>query len=462
MTSPLLAFYGDDFTGSTDVMEVLQWSGIKTVLFLDPPTPAQLKSFPNLRAFGVAGFSRTMSPEEMQSALKPALEKLRDSGALIVHYKICSTFDSAPQIGNIGKAIELGRIVFKTQSVPLLIAAPNLGRYQMFGNLFARSGLDSEPSRLDRHPTMRHHPITPMAEADVRVHLSQQTDMQCELVDCLKLEQPEFAGAAAGRATDKEVLLFDALYESHMPRIGEAIDRLSQTKSPLFAVGSSGIEHALSAYWAESETNGQASRRSHAPDRPLFGPTEQLIVLTGSCSPVNDRQIAWAEQNGFETLAINPSCLVNPETCDQEISRAIDGALDRLSRGENVILHSCRGPDDPRVEQTVAALEQQGLDRLQIKLRSGRTLGPKLGRILRRILQSHPMHRIAVAGGDTSGYVARELGIQALEAIAPIAPGSPLCRITSDNEINGVEIIFKGGQVGHDDVWKTVLSGTQT
>ena len=81
MTTPLLAFYGDDFTGSTDVMEVLQWSGIKTVLFLDPPTPNQLKRFPNLRAFGVAGLSRAMSPEEMESDLKPALEQLRDSGA---------------------------------------------------------------------------------------------------------------------------------------------------------------------------------------------------------------------------------------------------------------------------------------------------------------------------------------------------------------------------------------------
>ena len=301
-----------------------------------------------------------------------------------------------------------------------------------------------------------------MAESDVRVHLAEQTDLECELVDCLKFEQPEFADSVAVRTTDKEILLFDALYASHMPRIGEAIDRLSQSKPPLFAVGSSGIEHALSAYWSESETNGHASRRSHVPERPLFGPTEQLVVLTGSCSPVNDRQITWAEQNGFESFAIDPACLVDPQTCDQEVARAVEGALDRMSGGANVILHSCRGPNDPRVKQTIDALARQGLDPLQIKLRSGRTLGPKLGQILKGILQAQPMRRIAVAGGDTSGYVARELGIKALEAIAPIAPGSPLCRITSDNETDGVEIIFKGGQVGRDDVWKSVLSGTQT
>lgn len=461
MTPPLLAYYGDDFTGSTDVMEVLQWSGIKTVLFLDPPTPAQLQSFPDLRAFGVAGFSRTMSPDEMQSDLKPALERLRETGAAIVHYKICSTFDSSPQIGNVGKAIDLGRSVFGSATVPLLIAAPDLGRYQTFGNLFARSGLDSEPSRLDRHPTMSQHPITPMLEADVRVHLAKQTTLQSELVDCQQLNELEFGRSEVQPGIDRQVLLFDALYPSHMPRIGEMIDRLSQVESPLFVVGSSGIEHALSSYWAESESNGFPSRRSHDPNRPPFGPTDQIVALTGSCSPVNDRQITWAEQNGFETLAIVPARLVDPATCDQEIERCVESALDLLRRDVNLILHSCRGPDDPRVAQTFAAFQQQGLSDLEIKLRSGRTLGPKFGQILTRILKEHRLRRIGLAGGDTSGYVARELEIQALEAIAPVAPGSPLCRIASNNETNGVEVVFKGGQVGRNDFWTTLLSGTQ-
>ena len=63
----LLAFYGDDFTGSTDAMEALQWAGIRTLLFLHPPTAADLARFPDLRAFGVAGWSRSMSPVEMDT-----------------------------------------------------------------------------------------------------------------------------------------------------------------------------------------------------------------------------------------------------------------------------------------------------------------------------------------------------------------------------------------------------------
>ena len=37
----LVSFYGDDFTGSTSVMEALTFAGLPTVLFLDTPTAAQ-------------------------------------------------------------------------------------------------------------------------------------------------------------------------------------------------------------------------------------------------------------------------------------------------------------------------------------------------------------------------------------------------------------------------------------
>ena len=45
----LLSYYGDDFTGSTDVMEAFTAAGVPTVLFLRPPTPAWLKRFPDVR-----------------------------------------------------------------------------------------------------------------------------------------------------------------------------------------------------------------------------------------------------------------------------------------------------------------------------------------------------------------------------------------------------------------------------
>ena len=41
----LLAYYGDDFTGSTDAMEAMTAAGIPTILFLDSPTPEALARY---------------------------------------------------------------------------------------------------------------------------------------------------------------------------------------------------------------------------------------------------------------------------------------------------------------------------------------------------------------------------------------------------------------------------------
>lgn len=461
MTQPLLAFYGDDFTGSADVMEVLQWAGLRTVLFLQPPTPEQLTAFENLRAFGVAGWSRTMSPGEMDAELKPAFMRLFDSGASIVHYKTCSTFDSSSEIGSIGKALELGREVFGSGVIPIVIGAPNLGRYQAFGNLFARSGLDTEPYRLDRHPTMRQHPITPMSEADLQVHLASQTELRIRLFDVLRLNEPSQSDEfAALHSMECDAILFDVLYPQHLPRIGAAIQGLVDREPPKFVLGSSGIEYALSQFWEEKGLI--ESLRSHPSGQPKFSATEQLVVITGSCSPVNARQVAWAEQNGFEAIAIDTASLVDPTRTEREIASSVKRALDFVDQGANVILHSSLGPNDPRITATTSAFRSLGFSDLDIKLRSGRTLGPNLGKILNGIVTQRQFTRVGVAGGDTSGYIASELGITALlEAIAPVAPGSPLCRAYADNTMDGIEFFFKGGQVGKDDVWGTMLSGTE-
>ena len=52
---PLVSFYGDDYTGSSAVMEVLTFAGLPTVLFLDVPTPERLARFEGYRGIGIAG-----------------------------------------------------------------------------------------------------------------------------------------------------------------------------------------------------------------------------------------------------------------------------------------------------------------------------------------------------------------------------------------------------------------------
>jgi 3-oxoisoapionate kinase len=454
----LLTFYGDDFTGSTDAMESLARAGIRTILFLKHPTPEVLAGFTDVGAIGLAGDSRAMTPEDMEQTLPGAFSQLKDLGAPLFHYKVCSTFDSSPEIGSIGRATDLGQQIFASPFVPLLVGAPELGRYTVFGNHFARSGVDGKTYRLDQHAPMRDHPVTPMRESDLRIHLSQQTAKRIELFDILQLEGHKMDTEERLRAaleSGPEIVLFDVLFDDQLSTLGELIWNQASRETPLFVVGSSGVEYALTAHWRATGELAEPQEFESA------GEVEQLVVVSGSCSPVTDGQIERAIRHGFVDVALDPAWLVDPEGVEKESEAAVEKMLDEISKGNSVIAHTCRGPQDPRREATGKRLEALGYKGLAAKLKGGRILAEATGSILQAVLERADVQRVAVAGGDTSSYIASQLDIRAVEMVAPAAPGAPLCRVYSEEgTLEGMEIVFKGGQMGGQDFFESVRRGT--
>jgi len=453
----LLTYYGDDFTGSTDVMEILQWGGVPTVLFLEPPSPDILREqFPGARAVGVAGVSRSMSPTQMDQALPPIFKALQILGAPLVHYKICSTFDSSPTMGSIGHAAEIGMQVFGEQSIPLIVGAPFLRRYVAFSNLFAR--VDDVTYRLDRHPTMSKHPLTPMNEADLRLHLAQQTHRSIAAFTLYHLSQPEETRRDLFERLQAEgsgFIVFDTIDDEHLHAIGALIDEMCAQRTtdyPLFVVGSSGVQKALALYW---RMNGVIASDPEPP-APV-GAVDQLIVVSGSAAPATADQIRWAEAHGFTLIRLDSVALIDPAEADQVREQVIAQALETLSRGASIVLYSAYGPDDPHITQTKARMAQLALDPATV----GQRLGSQQGMILRALLEKSSLRRAVVTGGDTCGYAARQLGIYALTAMMPIAPGAPLCKAYSaDPAFSGLEISLKAGQVGKQDYFASILHGS--
>ena len=72
----------------------------------------------------------------------PLFRTVKTYRAPLFLYKVCSTFDSSPEVGSIGRAIEVGREVFSSKFVPILAAAPRFGRYTLFGHHFVAFGED--------------------------------------------------------------------------------------------------------------------------------------------------------------------------------------------------------------------------------------------------------------------------------------------------------------------------------
>ncbi|ESZ52007.1 four-carbon acid sugar kinase family protein [Mesorhizobium sp. RSR565B] len=441
MQDLLLSYYGDDLTGSTDVMEALELGGVPTVLFMRQPDAAMLAQFAHCRAIGLAGTSRSETPQWMDTHLTDAFAWLKALNAAICHYKVCSTFDSSPTIGSIGRAIEIGRSVFAQDSVPLLVGAPQLKRYTAFGHLFA--AYRDKYFRIDRHPVMSRHPTTPMDESDLLIHLSRQTELTSGLVDLATLQS-----ASRSKAFDRllaegtDIVLVDVDSLETQTLAGKEIWR-ARKPGASFVVGSSGIEYALLAEWVSNGT---------VRAEPKFSPpgaADRIAVVSGSCSPTTERQIRHALTDGFDGIEVDPVELISQASGDA-IARATAAGRASLEAGRSVVLYTALGP---------AADRGGEIDRQE---GARHKLGRGLGELLRALTIEQKLQRVVVAGGDTSSHALGQMGVDALTVRMPLpaSPGSPLCVAHSRvKAIDGLEVALKGGQVGTDRYFSAIRDG---
>lgn len=438
----LVAWCGDDFTGSAAVMEALVFAGLPAVLFLDIPSAAQLARFPDVRGIGIASTARAHGPEWMERNLPPVFEWLARQGAAITQYKVCSTLDSSPETGSIGKAVDLAAGMFEGW-IPCVVAAPGMRRYQVFGHLFA--GTPDGVFRLDRHPVMAQHPVTPMAESDVVQHLARQTHRKFGLIDLEALRQRGAEKLHALRSGGAEVIAFDNLTADDERRIGELI--WENRADSMLAVGSQGLEYALIAHWCAS---GQLER---FPEVSSAGAAERMIVISGSVSVTTASQIDWAEKNGFEPIELDAAALIRGEDA---LSPAIDAALAALGAGRDPIIHTARGPEDPAVDALRRTCAEAGVSSEQANM----DIGAALGRVLAALLKTTSVRRAVISGGDTSGHACRKLDIFAFTALAPTLPGAALLTAHSERaEFDGIQLALKGGQMGSQDYFGWIKRG---
>ncbi|MDR3796809.1 MAG: four-carbon acid sugar kinase family protein [Terracidiphilus sp.] len=423
---PLYTWYGDDFTGSTDVLEALALHGVKAVLFTRTPDARALTAFSDCRAVGIAGESRSRSPHWMSRNLPAIFRTMRRLGAPVNHYKVCSTFDSSPRVGSIGRAMELGRAVFRSGTVPVVVGAPHLGRAMVFGNLFAEA--DGVWYRIDRHPTMRHHPVTPMNEADLRLHLARQTKLSMGLVDLTAFQshtaQKQWQNEIDARAG---AVVFDGFSDAMLKETARILWRCA-AKRAVFAAGSSGLTHGLLHHWRSMGLIGAAQAPQPAP------PIDRLLVLSGSCSPVTARQIRRAKQMGFAAWRLEGAA---------PWSAAAAKAHRALQSGSSVVLYTALGPQNQNEKY-------------------GEKFGAALGVLLRELVLATGVRRILIAGGDTATHSVKQLGLDALTFSAPLVAGVPLCRGHAASQLDGLELALKGGQIGPEDFFANVRDGRHT
>ena len=291
-----------------------------------------------------------------------------------------------------------------------------------------------------------------MNESDLRLHLGKQTNRKINLIDLFELEkegEEKLKDLHQVNKNSASIVLFDTLTMDHLLSSGELIVRNKSPQTQLI-IGASSAEHAICLYLHKIG-------KLHKPPKPESpGKRDQIIAVSGSCAPTTGKQISHAISKGFVDVRIDTVQLVDPEQSKREEDRIFQQSISALEKGQDLMIYSAIGPEDPMIEQTKKALKAHGLESDSVS----QQLGKVQGDILKRLIAKHGKIRTVVCGGDTSGHVARALGIKALETLMPIAPGAPLCYAHADDQaFDGLEISLKGGQNGSVTYIESIKEG---
>lgn len=481
--TPAFGWYADDFTGATDTLAVAARSGLRSILFLSLPEPTRLGRVGALDAIGIAGSARTMNPQAMQAFLPEVGRFFASLGVAVLHYKCCSTFDSAPESGNLAVAMRiLGNYVPGAATV-VVGGQPDIGRYCCFGNLFAAAG-DRQIYRLDRHPTMHCHPVTPMNEADIGRHLRRLGIANIVNVPytcyCAPAIQLDHVVDAHGQACDsveppgQSVLLFDVAEEAHLPIVGRQVARLGGAPGRgILAVGSSAVLQAMAAYW---KTTGTIAADHRSPSGARAFATRELredapvFVFAGSMSPVTADQVTGAR--GYLKIPLQADRLLHEAGY---AARCCERVVGMLGQGRHVLAHI----EQERVFGSIPAdahsrgsgpsasghggSAEPGLDGARRLAIRPAQLAIATAEFVRAVVglcrqRNIALRRLGIAGGDTSSHATQRLDIWALSYVDTLAPGVTLCRAHSDDPmLDGLELMLKGGQMGGARIFDRLL-----
>lgn len=417
----LIGAIGDDVTGSTDLALMLSKHGMSVVQFIGLPEAGA--AVRDAQAAVVALKSRTAPAEQAVADSLAACDWLLGRGARQVFFKYCSTFDSTEH-GNIGPVAEA---LLERLGAGITIycpAFPENGRTVYSGHLFVGRDLLSDSG-------MRHHPLTPMTDANLVRFLGRQVSIPetVGLIDYAVVEQ----GAAAIKDRLQELsgrrcrhAVVDALSDRHLLSIGEACADLR------LVTGGSGVAMGLPVNFRRA---GLLEDSMGAAILPKLG--GGTAVLAGSCSAATRRQVARMAAC-CPSVRIDPQELAAGEAVIEAVSRWAAG---RIGDGP-VLIYSTAEPEQVAAVQTRLGREA-----------AGRLVEEAMAGLARRLRQAGVRHFI-VAGGETSGAVLAALKVRALRIGPEIAPGVPW---TVSEEEPHLCLALKSGNFGDDDFFEQAI-----
>lgn len=466
-----IAVLADDNTGATDAAGMFTSFGARAVLLMSEkelekqagpeasPGRKDLRSQedrpgmenrPGTEASGLEDFDvlvvgtriRSVSPDEARRKTAETTALLKRRGYEMIQLKYCSTFDSTRE-GNIGPSLDAAGEVLGFSSAPVCPALPVNGRTTYMGYHFVWGELLSE-SALSRHP------LNPMTDAHLPRWLGYQTGAGVGLVDHGTVR----LGAEEIRRRRRELEAAGVIYHVTDAIVQEDIDAvLTAYEDTGFLSGGSGISEAMGRKYFAGRDRPDFSDRLKKLEK-------KIVVICGSQSPATARQKKTAVAAGFKEVLVHPREILKGRINLTEVAEEIRRSLADPEVPGTII--STDEKDGGDVESVHAEAAKLGLSPIE----AGEKISDCLGRIAAELISGGEhedtparvsargsaggVDRILVAGGETSGAVCFEAGIEALEVGLQMDPGVPYCFPVGRD---GPMVVLKSGNFGGDDLF---------
>jgi uncharacterized protein YgbK (DUF1537 family) len=425
---PLLGCIADDFTGATDLANMLVRGGMRTVQTIG--VPASNESV-EADALVVALKSRTIPAADAIAQSLAALDWLRAQGCQQFFFKYCSTFDST-DAGNIGQVTDAlldalsaggGNGVGASAFTIACPAFPENGRTIFRGHLFVGDVLLNESG-------MENHPLTPMRDANLVRVLQRQTQSKVGLVRYDAVARGVSSVRAAFDALRQDgvrMAIADAVSDADLHVLGEACSDLT------LITGGSGVALGLPANFRRA---GLLAEQGDAAQLPRVAGLS--AVLAGSASKATNAQVAaWRESR--PAFRIDPLAAARGEAV---VEQALAFAQTHLERAEPVLIYATATPDEVKAVQRELGVNE-----------AGHLVESTLASIARG-LRERGVRKFVVAGGETSGAVVQALDVRTLRIGAQIDPGVPATATTGAEPL---ALALKSGNFGTTDFFEKAL-----
>ena len=273
---------------------------------------------------------------------------------------------------------------------------------------------------------MRNHPITPMTDSSLIRLVQMQSKGKCGLINLATIRRGVDAIHEKIESLKSEgysYAVLDAVDESDLVTQGLAL------KDMKLVTGGSGLAIGLARASAEADANSEKAQSLGYPQG------KKAVVLSGSCSVMTNKQVAFYAQKAA-CKEVNVDSLLAPNAnLDDIVNSYQQFVLEHLQDEYAPLIYATTDP-----QQLERIQNQYGTDQSSAAVEQFfATLASKL--------KDQGCERFVVAGGETSGVITKALEVKGFFIGPAIAPGVPWVRSIN----NQISLTLKSGNFGQED-----------